>query len=132
MGLEVIESDVDELDQLVTFLAPLDYSSGAREKSSSVTMSRWPQLHDHCSEDEKDSTMTKQLKLNLKNELQVMNIIQLVNKCKKLVTYLKLSGLDTDIDGHLKQEFEVRWNTHVELLTSLDKNWDKVRSAIIF
>jgi hypothetical protein len=106
LGMAPINSSVQQLDAILAFLAPLDVKAD-REKSSSVTVGKWPHLLQHATVTDEDSDTIRQLKSTLRDELQIMNITVLVDKCKRLVTHLKVSGLDTQINGHLKQESEV-------------------------
>lgn len=122
---EPLPCGVEEVDDIINFLSILDCKA-TRETSPTVTVRRWPQLLTHCEETEEDSAAVKILKKSLRFELEVMKIADLVEKCKKLVTSPKTTNLDVLIDGHLAQEFEVRWNTHVDMLMSIDKNWTQV------
>ncbi|KAK3914485.1 Transposable element Hobo transposase [Frankliniella fusca] len=69
---------------------------------------------------------TATLKQFLQIELNVVKVLHLVENCKKLVTYLRATDFD-EATNNLKQEFEVWWNTHVEMLNSVDRNWIEVR-----
>lgn len=122
---ETIQCTVEDIDEILAFLSPLDCKAN-REASSSVTLRRWPDLVSHCEVQSDDSASVVILKQSLREQLAVMEICDLVEKCKKLVTHLKTSGLDNSVGKHLTQEFEVRWNTHVDMLQSVDNNWTRV------
>ncbi|KAK3921608.1 Transposable element Hobo transposase [Frankliniella fusca] len=118
------------LDALIEVIAPFDFD-GSREKAAEVSTTRCPQLLAHCTIQESDMAFPEiaTLKKFLHDELNVVNVLQLVENCKKLVTYLRTTGLD-EATTNLKQEFEVRWNTHVEMLNSVDRNWIEIKTAL--
>ncbi|XP_052129964.1 uncharacterized protein LOC113214130 [Frankliniella occidentalis] len=62
-------------------------------------------------------------------ELGMLNIVLPLRKCKKLNNQLRNTGLDKRILG-LIQEFEVRWNTDLDLLKSIDNNWIQINEAL--
>ena len=126
VGLDVSLDMVDKewLDAVLEFLAPFDFD-GSREKSSSVTTQQWHVLLHHCQVNADDMDCIATMKEALSTELGVLSIVSLVQNCKQLVTFLRTSGLDQTIPG-LKREIEIRWNTHVEMLSSIDKNWTAV------
>ncbi len=118
--------NVGWLNALIELLVPFDFD-GKRESSAEVSITKWPQLLAHCQHQERDMDFPDLavLKQFFHDELNVLNVFLLVENCKKLVTHLRATGLDA-ATTHLKQEFEVRWNTHVEMLNSIDRNWTEV------
>ncbi|KAK3927627.1 Transposable element Hobo transposase, partial [Frankliniella fusca] len=132
----------EELDDLLEFLAPLDYSAG-REASSEVTLSAWPKLQAHASpapaqevaaEDGGDadgpappsSDMVTALRKQLQDELHLMELVEQVDLCKKLVRFLKQSDLSHRLSKTVKQDCEVRWNSTYTMLQSVDAVWDEI------
>ena len=122
--------DVEDLDALLSFLAPLDFG-GEREASSEVTLKGWPSLQQHSLPDEDDSPLVTPMKATLQDELQLMELISTVEKSKKLVKYLKQSDLGHRLSKSVKQEIEVRWNSVATLLKSIDDVWDEVRTYFV-
>lgn len=68
------------------------------------------------------------MKATLLDELELMKLSDTVYRCKKLVTFLKQSDLLQRLGGKtVKQEIDVRWNSVVVMLESIDDAWDEVR-----
>jgi len=66
-----------------------------------------------------------------RKELEIMEAVTTIEKCKALVAYFKRSGLNSELPSTLKQEVETRWDSFRTMLVSVDNNWDEVRRAII-
>ncbi|KAK3923905.1 Transposable element Hobo transposase [Frankliniella fusca] len=108
--------DSDWLDKIIAVLSPFDHDGTRKEKSPSVGVKTCVDLLAHCEVTEGDIPCVVAMKEALSTEMGVTSILKLVQNCKQLITYLKTSGLDqTHPIPNLRQEFEVRWNTHVDI-----------------
>lgn len=58
--------------------------------------------------------------------------LTLVQSCKDLVAYFKRAALMEKLDTALEQTVPTRWNTHVAMLLSVSKNFQKIRDVSIY
>jgi len=112
----------------MAFLMPLDLAAGCREQSTTINAKMHATLLKHFEAEECDSFMIKSMKKAALEELLIMEAVVCINDCKEIVAFLNRSSLKTRLCSTVKQEVETRWNSHRDLLVSLDNEWDKVRS----
>lgn len=66
-----------------------------------------------------DTPLRQALKNHIREELLTISILQLIQKCKSIVTLFKTSGLNDRLEGgSLKQEIETRWMSILDMLRS--------------
>jgi len=53
-------------------------------------------------------------------------IVFTINKCKDLVTYFKQSGLQTELDQTLKKAIEIRWDSTLLMLESINNAYEAI------
>jgi hypothetical protein len=58
-------------------------------------------------------------------------VINTIKECKSLVTYFKQSSLNSKLDKSLKQESETRWNSKLEMLESINDQFDLITNILI-
>lgn len=58
-------------------------------------------------------------------------MINTIKECKSLVTYFKQSSLNSKLDKSLKQESETRWNSKLEMLESINNQFDLITNILI-
>lgn len=58
-------------------------------------------------------------------------MINTIKECKSLVTYFKQSSLNSKLDKSLKQESETRWNSKLEMLESINDQFDLITNILI-
>lgn len=127
-GLGEVTEEV--LDALIAFFQPLDFD-GKREDSAEVTLKSWGRLKRHCMPtEEPELPMISALKESVLAQLPILELNYLITNCKKLVKYLKTSGLGKKLDTSVKQECDSRWNTLVTMMESIDKEWDEVSTVM--
>ena len=56
----------------------------------------------------------------------IPSISSLLSASKALVTHVKRAGLNKDLDSRLKQEIDIRWDTHFEMLESILINYESL------
>jgi len=54
-----------------------------------------------------------------------------LKKCKSLVTYFKQTSLNSKLEKSLKQESETRWNSKLEMLESINDQYEAITSLLI-
>lgn len=59
-------------------------------------------------------------------------VLETLRRCRELVAYFKRSGLMEKLDTSLKQTVNTRWNTHLILFESVDKNYEKIEQVSLF
>ncbi|CAF1553129.1 unnamed protein product [Adineta ricciae] len=66
---------------------------------------------------------------------KALHVLQNIIECKKLVTYVKKSGLNQAIKDHggvsLKQSINVRWLSFISLLESIDRSFSAIRRVLV-
>jgi len=58
-------------------------------------------------------------------------VINTIKECKSLVTYFKQSSLNSKLNKSLKQESETRWNSKLEMLESINDQFDLITNILI-
>lgn len=54
-----------------------------------------------------------------------------IKECKSLVTYFKQSSLNSKLNTSLKQESETRWNSKLEMLESINDQFEAITNILI-
>jgi len=122
----MISADESFLQELIDFLKPMDLAAGSREDSSTINPKQYSMLLDHFKLLETDSYMLQSMKMAAVQELLIMKAVVCISDCKEIVAYLNRSGLKKRLDRTVKQEVDTRWNSHRDMLVSLNNEWQKV------
>ncbi|KAK3931614.1 Transposable element Hobo transposase [Frankliniella fusca] len=121
-----LDVDMEDVADLADFLSPFDLS-GSREASPQVSIGVYhDKIQPHLVASNDDSPMIVELKVAARKELEPMPVIELLERVKVLVAYLKRSGLINQLDHAANQEVQTRWNSHYGMLDSLCDQWEKV------
>ena len=54
-----------------------------------------------------------------------------IRECKSLVTYFKHSSLNSKLEKSLKQEVETRWNSKLEMLESINDQFEEISNLLL-
>ena len=54
-----------------------------------------------------------------------------IKECKSLVTYFKHSSLNSKLEKSLKQEVETCWNSKLEMLESINDQFEKISNLLL-
>ena len=60
----------------------------------------------------------------------IKDVVGMLDKCKSLVKYLKKSGGVASLENTVMQECEVRWNSKINMLESVWKQYGDVRALL--
>ena len=58
------------------------------------------------------------------------SIMNTIKECKSLVTYFKHSSLNSKLEKSLKQEVETRWNSKLEMLESINDQFEEISNIL--
>jgi len=65
-----------------------------------------------------------------KNFENFPSIINTLKECKSLVTYFKQSSINSRLEKSLKQESETRWNSKLEMLESINTQFESITNLL--
>ncbi|KAE8738458.1 hypothetical protein FOCC_FOCC016055 [Frankliniella occidentalis] len=110
----------DDIQVLVDFIQPLDEKAKPHSNDLSEVNQAW--LNDHIEDKPEDGDLLCFLKANARVQLAGRFAVQLMQKCKKIVTLFKGWGENHLLDETLKQDIPTRWNSLLIMLMSFPKD----------
>ncbi|XP_052123535.1 uncharacterized protein LOC127749443 [Frankliniella occidentalis] len=121
--------NVDHIKTLVDFIQPLDEMAKPHFNDLSEVDQDW--LNNHIADSPEDSEFLRYLKENARVQTAGRHAVQLMERCKKIVTLFKKWGENDLLDETLKQEIPTRWNSMLIMLMSFPKNdFEKVNNIL--
>lgn len=60
----------------------------------------------------------------------IKDVLEMIDKCKSLVTFLKRTGAVASLAHTVIQECEVRWNNKVDMMESILKQYSDIRQLL--
>ena len=60
----------------------------------------------------------------------IEDVVDMIDYCKELVAYLKRTGAIASLKNTVNQEFEVRGNSKVTMLESIQKQYQEIRELL--
>lgn len=109
---------VDGVRDIIDIVTPFELMASKNEGNTFVG-ANFDKIEELTTVTEGDSPLRAALKGHIKKELNVVKILALIRKCKKVVNYFKTTGLNENLEGGtLKQEVETRWMSTLNLLKS--------------
>jgi hypothetical protein len=75
-----------------------------------------------------DIPLVANLKEHWREQFVPLEYAHVHHYSKALVTHVKNSSMNNALQSTLKQEFDVRWNTSLEMFESIYTNYDAVSS----
>lgn len=114
----------EDILALIGLVNPIETLAFKRKEKLHNTLrgDDWDWLQTHTELSEGDSALVAEVKAHIREELVSLESLQLVTKCKRIVTYFRRSGLNDKLDTTLKQECETRWNSILTMLESFRKS----------
>jgi hypothetical protein len=108
---------LSDLKDVIDVVAP--FESMARKTENAFVGAHYPQIDVMTRVVESDSPLRRALKSHIRKELSVVRVLQLIKKTKRLVAYMKTSGMNDKLEGgSLKQEVETRWMSVLHMIKS--------------
>jgi len=114
---------------LVELLKPIEVKAKAKGNSLESLDLNW--LKEHLCHKSCDSPFLGKMKAHLQNELILLGVHALLNKCKEITTFIKRSGAQSKLKVSLKQENETRWNSKLIMLMSFPVNFQEVIKILL-
>lgn len=66
---------------------------------------------------------------NLQASPYFQPVLQILQSCRDLIGYFKRSALMEKLESALEQIVPTRWNTHLAMLASVLRNWEKIKEV---
>ena len=109
---------ITDITDIIRIIQPLELM--AKKKANGFVASHYADIEKLTTTADTDSDLLSALKAHIRRELLlIVRILQLLQKCKQIVTVFKTSGLNDRLEGgSLKQEVETRWMSVLHMLKS--------------
>ncbi|KAE8738854.1 hypothetical protein FOCC_FOCC015658 [Frankliniella occidentalis] len=103
---------------------------GPLEKTQDIAFGDLAAIMKHLKDSPEDSPDVAAMKAASSHLLPLMEILIVIKEAKELVTYLKASGLASNLSKKVLQEVETRWNSLHTMLHSVLDMYDEIRGVL--